>query len=131
MTAADAVTAVRYGFSDYVECIVVNNDTLRLAPFLWNATTTPLLSLHSTGAPSIHQPDPRPRTTATPTTGASATSQAQQPNPAARPPMGFNSWNYYHCNIDEVTLRAIVDAVASNGMKEAGYQYINIDGEGS
>ena len=41
--------------------------------------------------------------------------------------MGFNSWNFYHCNIDEVTLRAVVDAIETNGMKEAGYSYVNID----
>ena len=40
---------------------------------------------------------------------------------------GFNSWNYYHCNIDENTVKAVADAIASNGMKEAGYEYVNID----
>ena len=46
---------------------------------------------------------------------------------ALRPPMGFNSWNFYHCNIDENTVKAVVDAIATNGMKEAGYEYVNID----
>ena len=40
---------------------------------------------------------------------------------------GFNSWNFYHCNIDENTVKAVLDAIATNGMKEAGYQYVNID----
>ena len=41
--------------------------------------------------------------------------------------MGFNSWNFYHCNIDESLVKSIADAMATNGMKEAGYEYINID----
>ena len=32
-----------------------------------------------------------------------------------------------HCNIDENEIKAIADAMATNGMKAAGYQYINID----
>ena len=40
---------------------------------------------------------------------------------------GFNSWNFYHCNIDENTVKAVLDAIATNGMKEAGYEYVNID----
>jgi hypothetical protein len=30
--------------------------------------------------------------------------------------------NFYHCNIDENTVKAVLDAIASNGMKEAGYK---------
>ena len=41
--------------------------------------------------------------------------------------MGFNSWNFYHCNIDENTVKAIADAMASSGMLDAGYKYVNID----
>ena len=37
---------------------------------------------------------------------------------------GFNSWNFYHCNIDENTVKAVLDAIATNGMKEAGYEYL-------
>eukprot|EP00656_Telonema_subtile_P039805 TRINITY_DN44889_c0_g2_i1.p1 TRINITY_DN44889_c0_g2~~TRINITY_DN44889_c0_g2_i1.p1 ORF type:complete len:327 (+),score=91.75 TRINITY_DN44889_c0_g2_i1:704-1684(+) len=63
--------------------------------------------------------------------GASAHhTSVQQSAPATgiqRPPMGFNSWNFYHCNIDENVLKAVMDAMASNGMKEAGYEYVNID----
>lgn len=41
--------------------------------------------------------------------------------------MGYNTWNFYHCNIDENAVKAVADAMSSNGMKEAGYEYVNID----
>jgi alpha-galactosidase len=46
---------------------------------------------------------------------------------ARTPPMGWNSWNKFAGRIDDATVRGIADAMASNGMKEAGYVYINID----
>ena len=46
---------------------------------------------------------------------------------AKTPPMGWNSWNKFAGRIDDATVRAIADAMAANGMKAAGYQYINID----
>jgi alpha-galactosidase len=46
---------------------------------------------------------------------------------AQTPPMGWNSWNKFACNIDEQTVRRMADAMASNGMKEAGYEYVVID----
>jgi alpha-galactosidase len=41
--------------------------------------------------------------------------------------MGWNSWNKFAGRVDDAAVRAMADAMASNGMKEAGYQYINID----
>ena len=46
---------------------------------------------------------------------------------ARTPPMGWNSWNKFASRVDDPTVRSIADAMASNGMKEAGYTYINID----
>jgi alpha-galactosidase len=46
---------------------------------------------------------------------------------AGTPPMGWNSWNKFAGRVDDATVRSIADAMASNGMKEAGYRYINID----
>ena len=46
---------------------------------------------------------------------------------AQRPPMGWNSWNRFNCRIDETTVRAVADAMASNGMKAAGYDYVVVD----
>jgi alpha-galactosidase len=42
--------------------------------------------------------------------------------------MGWNSWNKYACNgLNEKVVRETADAMASNGMKDAGYQYIVMD----
>jgi len=43
------------------------------------------------------------------------------------PPMGWNSWNKFHGRVDDAAVRGMADAMASNGMKEAGYLYVNID----
>ena len=41
--------------------------------------------------------------------------------------MGVNSWNAFHCNVDERKMRAMADAVVSSGLAKAGYEFINID----
>jgi alpha-galactosidase len=46
---------------------------------------------------------------------------------AKTPPMGWNSWNRFAGRIDDATVRAIADAMVSNGMKAAGYEFVNID----
>src|SRR5690242_11798165 len=46
---------------------------------------------------------------------------------AKTPPMGWNSWNHFHLNIVDTVVRGIADAMVSNGMKAAGYIYVNID----
>ncbi|MCP2198508.1 Alpha galactosidase A [Lentzea flava] len=48
---------------------------------------------------------------------------------ALTPPMGFNNWNTTHCRNDfnEEMVKAIADIFVSKGLKDAGYQYVNID----
>ena len=46
---------------------------------------------------------------------------------ARTPPMGWNSWNRFGCDIDEAKIRAVADAMQSSGMQAAGYQYLVID----
>jgi len=46
---------------------------------------------------------------------------------AATPPMGWNSWNHFACKVTAADVRSAADAIASNGMKDAGYIYVNID----
>ncbi len=69
-------------------------------------------------------------------TAASASTAYAQPAAGARtawmklaatPPMGWNSWNKFHCDVSEKLIREMADAMVSSGMKEAGYQYIVID----
>jgi len=46
---------------------------------------------------------------------------------ALTPPMGWNSWNHFGCDVDEEVVREIADAMVESGMREAGYLYVNID----
>jgi len=46
---------------------------------------------------------------------------------AASPPMGWNTWNTFECNISESLIEATADAMVSSGMQAAGYQYVNLD----
>lgn len=50
-----------------------------------------------------------------------------QKNLAAKPPIGWNSWNKFATDIDDKTVREIADALVSSGLRDAGYVYINID----
>jgi alpha-galactosidase len=47
---------------------------------------------------------------------------------ARTPPMGWNSWNKFACKgLNEKVVRETADAMVSNGMKDAGYQFVVID----
>ncbi|MET0268558.1 MAG: glycoside hydrolase family 27 protein [Duganella sp.] len=46
---------------------------------------------------------------------------------AATPPMGWNSWNSFACEINEQLIRDSADAMVRSGLKDAGYVYVNID----
>ncbi len=46
---------------------------------------------------------------------------------ALTPPMGWNSWNRFGCDVNEQVVRAAADAMAASGMRDAGYQYVIID----
>ena len=46
---------------------------------------------------------------------------------ALTPPMGWNSWNKFGCNVSEDLVKSIADGMVSGGMKDAGYEYVIID----
>ena len=46
---------------------------------------------------------------------------------ADTPPMGWNSWNTFACDINEDLIKEMADVMVSSGMKDAGYEYINLD----
>ncbi|RZK29160.1 MAG: glycoside hydrolase family 27 protein [Hymenobacter sp.] len=46
---------------------------------------------------------------------------------ALTPPMGWDSWNKFGCNVDEQLIKEVADALVATGMREAGYTYINLD----
>ncbi len=48
---------------------------------------------------------------------------------APTPPMGWNSWNWHgKKDINEKVVKDTIDAMAENGLLDAGYEYIVIDG---
>ncbi|WP_188584642.1 glycoside hydrolase family 27 protein [Gordonia jinhuaensis] len=46
---------------------------------------------------------------------------------ASTPPMGWNSWNTFGCDIDEKKIEAQADALVADGMARAGYRYVVVD----
>jgi alpha-galactosidase len=46
---------------------------------------------------------------------------------ALTPPMGWNSWNKFGCNVNESLIKETAAALVRTGMKDAGYQYVVID----
>ena len=46
---------------------------------------------------------------------------------ALTPPMGWNSWNCFSCDVNEQQIRDMADLIVANGMKDAGYTYVNVD----
>ena len=46
---------------------------------------------------------------------------------AQTPPMGWNSWNTFECQVSESLIKETADAMVSNGMMAAGYEYVVID----
>ena len=59
--------------------------------------------------------------------GGQAMAQNQRDSLAQTPPMGWNTWNKFACYVSEDLIKSVTDAMATNGMKEAGYQYVLID----
>ncbi len=46
---------------------------------------------------------------------------------ALTPPMGWNSWNKFGCDVSDALLRSMADGMVKSGMKDAGYQYLVVD----
>jgi len=46
---------------------------------------------------------------------------------ALTPPMGWNSWNGFGCDVSETNVRAAADAMVESGLINHGWSYINID----
>jgi len=49
------------------------------------------------------------------------------PGLALTPPMGWNTWNKFACNVSDELVRSMADAMVKSGMKDVGYQYVVID----
>src|SRR5262247_4485861 len=46
---------------------------------------------------------------------------------ARTPPMGWNSWNHFGCDVSAQLIRETADAMVASGLRDAGYQYVVID----
>ncbi|WP_159397391.1 NPCBM/NEW2 domain-containing protein [Sorangium cellulosum] len=46
---------------------------------------------------------------------------------ALTPPMGFNNWNAFGCDVNETLIKETADFFVDSGLKDLGYQYVNID----
>ncbi|MFJ1704965.1 alpha-galactosidase [Kitasatospora sp. NPDC088346] len=46
---------------------------------------------------------------------------------ALTPPMGWNTWNSFGCDISEQLIRSSADALVTSGMKDAGYDTVVVD----
>lgn len=46
---------------------------------------------------------------------------------ADTPPMGWNSWNKFRCDINEKLIMEIADAMVTTGLRDVGYTYVNLD----
>jgi alpha-galactosidase len=66
-------------------------------------------------------------TTVADATVGSRPAQALNNGVARTPPMGWNTWNTFGCNINETLIRQIADAIVSNGLRDLGYRYVVVD----
>ena len=104
---------VRYAWADYVDCVLVNNDSLPAGPFVYNISTPS--DLVSSPSSLVSSPSGRAGS-------SSALAKADAVGPRARaeriqsPPLGTNTWNFYHCNIDENIVKGLADTFNTNGM---------------
>ncbi|ORY08538.1 alpha-galactosidase [Clohesyomyces aquaticus] len=58
---------------------------------------------------------------------ATASATIQNPAIQPRPPMGFNNWARFMCNLNETLFVKTADAMVSKGLLAAGYDNINLD----
>jgi alpha-galactosidase len=66
-------------------------------------------------------------TTAQDTTAQDTTAQDVGNRLARTPPMGFNDWNAFGCNVSETLIKQTADLFVTSGLKDDGYTFVNID----
>jgi alpha-galactosidase len=59
--------------------------------------------------------------------GTSTIAHAESNGLALTPPMGFNDWNAFACNVTEAKIKQAADFMVSSGLKALGYNYVNVD----
>src|ERR1700690_1327994 len=56
-----------------------------------------------------------------------ASAAALENGVARTPPMGWNSWNKFQCDVSETLIKQMADALVTSGLRDAGYVYLNVD----
>jgi len=59
--------------------------------------------------------------------GSAVPAQALANGVALTPPMGWDNWNTFGCNVTEQLVEETADFIASSGLEQAGYDYVDID----
>ena len=108
MASAAAIAQVRLGLAGRPSCFVLNANRLPPLPFVANVSA------------------PTDAATSQPSADVKPAPPAWLP-PARLPPLGFNTWNRWHCWVDESLLRRTADLMVSLGLVAAGYTYLNVD----
>ncbi|MFB1042244.1 glycoside hydrolase family 27 protein [Streptomyces chrestomyceticus] len=60
-------------------------------------------------------------------TASGARAAAVYPNLTPRPPMGWNNWSYYMCDIDEKVILGNARALVKSGLAAKGYDTVTVD----
>lgn len=58
---------------------------------------------------------------------AAVGARASENGLARRPPLGWNSWNQFQCNVSDALIRNQADALVTTGLAAKGYEYVIID----
>jgi len=61
------------------------------------------------------------------TVAPAAPSSALDNGVARTPPMGWNDWNSFGCNVSESLIKQMADTIVSKGLASLGYQYVIVD----
>jgi len=75
----------------------------------------------------ISTEEPKPLPPPPPKVSLTAAKNVPYNGLAKTPPMGWNSWNQFRAQVSDKLVRDSADAMVRNGMKDAGYLYVNID----
>ncbi|MFI0790811.1 NPCBM/NEW2 domain-containing protein [Streptomyces lydicus] len=88
-----------------------------------------LCTAGATALPAAADAPHTPSTTDTAHNSRTATAPRLPDGLAKTPPMGFNNWNSTHCRAEfnEEMVKGIADLFLARGLKDAGYQYVNLD----
>ncbi|EMD37848.1 glycoside hydrolase family 27 protein [Gelatoporia subvermispora B] len=116
-------------------CIEQNSYYSQCLPASSSASSTagssPIISMPTTSVPTTSAPTSQlPTSTSSASlTGIAASAPTTPPSKLTgkTPALGWNSWNAYGCEISEEKVIAAANQFISLGLKDAGYEFVNID----